>query len=324
MRRRAVIGLLALFVGFATVCSPARAAWPERPITIIANFGPGTSVDLIARLIAPKLQAALGQPVVVQNVAGAAGTIGADRVAKAAPDGYTFLVTGDAAMVVRVHMEPRPPYVTQRDLAPVAQLAITPNILVVAPSVPATNLQELLALARSRPGQVTFGHAGAGTSQHIGGELLRQIGGVDVQGVSYNDAGAQIQDVLTGRVTMSFNSVVIALPRIRDGAWRPLGVSSATRIAAAPEIPTIAEQGLPGFVAVAWLAMMAPAQTPRPIVERMNREVVAALRAPDLQPRFLELGIEPVGNTPDEFAALIASETQRMGGVIERAGLRAQ
>lgn len=321
MRRHVCAGLLAALI--LAAAGPA-AAWPERPVTLISNFGPGTTVDLIARLIAPRLQAAWGQPVVVQNVAGASGTIGADRVAKAAPDGYTLLVTGDADMVVRVSMEPKPPYVTLRDLAPVTQLAITPNILVVAPSVPAINVQELLALARARPGQLTFAHAGAGTSQHIGGELLRQLAGVDIAGVSYNDAGAQIQDVLTGRVTMSFNNVTITVPRVRDGSWRPLGVSSATRLAALPDIPTVAEQGVPGFAAVAWLALMAPAGTPRPLLERINRDAVAALRAPEVQPRMLDLGMEPVGNDPDAFAALIASETERMAGVLERAGLRAR
>lgn len=320
---RTILSLLALLAALA-LPGGARASWPERPVTLVANFGPGTSIDLIARLIAPKLQAAWGQPVVVQNLAGASGTIGADRVAKAAPDGYTMLVTGDAAMVVRVSMEPKPPYVTLRDLAPITQLAITPNILVVAPSVPATNVQELLAMARARPGVLTFGHAGAGTSQHIGGEMLRQLAGVDITGVSYNDAGAQIQDVLAGRTTMSFNSVVIALPRVRDGSWRPLGVSSVTRIASAPDIPTVAEQGVPGFAAVAWLALLAPADTPKPIIERVHRDAVAALKAPDLQARFLELGIEPVGNSPDEFASLIARETERMAGVLERAGLRAR
>ena len=319
---RTAAGLLALLFAFAT---PAAArAWPDRPVTLVSNFGPGTSVDLIARLIAPKLQAAWGQPVVVQNVAGASGTIGADRVAKAAPDGHTMLVTGDAAMVVRVSMEPKPPYATLRDLAPVTQLAITPNILVGAPSLPAKTLGELLELARTRPGAFTFGHAGAGTSQHIGGEMLRQLAEVDLTGVSYNDAGAQVQDVLTGRTTMSFNSVVVALPRVRDGSFRPLAVSSAARIAAAPEIPTVAEQGVPGFAAVAWLALLAPAGAPRAVVERAQRDAAAALRAPDLQPRFLELGIEPVGSTPEEFAALIARETERMAGVLERAGLRAR
>jgi tripartite-type tricarboxylate transporter receptor subunit TctC len=318
-----MLGLSALILGLATSAASAQS-WPDRPVTIISNFGPGTTVDLIARLIAPRLQAAFGQPFVVQNLAGASGTIGADRVAKAAPDGYTLLVTGDAAMVVRVSMDPKPPYVTQRDLAPVTQLAITPNILVVAPSVPANTVQELIAMARARPGQLTFAHAGAGTSQHIGGELLRQLAGIDIQGVSYNDAGAQIQDVLTGRVTMSFNNVTITVPRVRDGSWKPLGVSSIRRLETLPDIPTVAEQGVPGFTAVAWLALMAPAATPRPIVERLNRETVAALRSPEVQPRMLELGMEPVGNTPEEFAALIARETERMAGVLERAGLRAK
>jgi tripartite-type tricarboxylate transporter receptor subunit TctC len=313
----------ALAAALALLAPPARAAWPDRPVTIIANFGPGTSVDLIARLIAPKLQAAWGQPVVVQNVVGAAGVIGADRVAKAPADGYTLLVTGDAAMVVRGSMEPKPPYVTQRDLAPISQLAITPNILVVANSVPATTLAELLALGRARPGALTFAHIGAGTSQHIGGELLKQLSGVDLTAVSYNDGGAQIQDVLAGRVTMSFSSVVNALPRVREGSWRALGVSSATRIAAAPEIPTIAEQGVPGFVAVAWLGLMAPAGTPPALIARINADAVAALRAPDLQPRMAELGMEPVGSSAEDFAALIAREIPRMAGVLEKAGMRA-
>ncbi len=316
------IAALALGIALVLPAGAARAAWPDRPVTIIANFGPGTSVDLIARLIAPKLTEAWGQPVVVQNVVGAAGVIGADKVAKATPDGYTLLVTGDAAMVVRGSMEPKPPYVTQRDLAPISQLAITPNILVVANGVPGKTLAELLALGRDKPGTLTFAHIGAGTSTHIGGEMLRQVTGVELTPVSYNDAGALIQDVLAGRVTMTFGSVVNTLPRIRDNAWRPLGVSSARRIAAAPEIPTIAEQGVPGFEAVAWLGFMAPAGTPPALVARLNADAVKALRAPDLQPRMLELGIEPVGNTPEEFSALIAREIPRMAGVLEKAGMR--
>lgn len=315
--------LLALAAAAVALLLPSAAsAWPDRPVTIISNFGAGSPVDLIARLIAPKLQAAWGQAVVVQNVVGAAGVIGADRVAKAAPDGHTLLVTGDAAMVVRGSMDPKPPYVTQRDLAPISQLAITPNILVVANSVPAVNLRELLALARERPGQLTFAHLGAGTSQHIGGEMLRQMTMIEVAPVSYNDAGAQIQDVLAGRVTMSFNNVVATLPRIRDGSWRALGVSSAYRIAAAPEIPTIAEQGVPRFAAVAWLGFLAPARTPPELIARIHADTVTALQAPDLQPRYLELGIEPVGSTPEEFAALIGREIPRMAQVLERAGLR--
>jgi tripartite-type tricarboxylate transporter receptor subunit TctC len=250
--------------------------------------------------------------------------IGLERLVRATPDGYTLALAGDAAVVVRVSMEPRPPYDPLRDLAPISQIAIAPNILVVANAVPARDVQGLIALARSRPGTMSYAHSGPGTSQHIAGELLRQTAGIDIVGVSYNNAGAQAQDVLTGRVTMGFGSVVATLPRVRSGDWRALGVSSAERIAAAPEIPTVAEQGLPGFVAAAWFGLLAPAGTPPPIIDRAHRDAVAALRAPELQPRLQEVGIQPVGNTPAEFAAHIAREIPRMAAVLEGAGLRAR
>jgi tripartite-type tricarboxylate transporter receptor subunit TctC len=314
--------LIAVLIGLAALGAAPARAWPDRPVTIIANFGPGSSQDVTARLLAPRLQAAWGQAVVVQNVVGAAGTIGVDRVAKAAPDGHTIVLTGDAAVVVRVSMAPRPPYDPVRDLAPITQLVITPNILVVADSVPARNLAELLVLGRARPGTLTFAHAGNGTSQHIGGELLRQLTGVELTGVAYNDIAAQQQDVIAGRVTMTFGSVVGAMPLVRDGRVRALAVSSAQRVAAAPGIPTVAEQGVPDFVAVAWLALMAPAATPAPIIARIHADAVGALRHPEVQARLADLGVETVGSTPEEFRALIAREIPRMAGILERAGLR--
>lgn len=316
MLRRALLLVAALLL------PGAARAWPDRPVTIIAPFGGGSSQDVLARVLAPRLMAAWGQPVVVQNVTGAAGVIGVDRAAKAT-DGHTLLLTGDAAIVVRVSMSPRLPYDPVRDLVPITLLGRTPNVLVVAPSVPATNLQELLALARARPGTLTFGHSGAGTSQHVGGELLRQMAGVDITGVSYNDQAALLQDVLSGRVTMSFNSGVVALPRVRDGSWRALGVSSPERIEVAPEIPAVAEQGLPGFDAQAWLGIMAPASLPPAVVAQVHRDVTAALREPEVAARLRDLGVVLVGSTPEEFAALIAREIPRMAGVLERAGLRA-
>jgi len=312
-------------IALALLLAPTAArAWPDRPVTIVAVFGPGSSQDVLARLLAPKLQAAWGQPVVVQNVTGAAGVIGVDRVAKSAPDGYTLAMTGDAAIVVRVSMAPKPPYDAVRDLAPISQLVITPNILVVAPSVPAQSLAELVALARSQPGRLTYAHAGNGTSQHIGGALLGQLTGTDLTGVAYNDSAAQSQDVLAGRVTMQFGSVVTQMPLVRDNRVRALGVSSSNRVAAAPGIPTIAEQGFPDFAAVAWLALMAPGGTPAPIVAKIHADTVAALRLPDIQARLAELGVETVGNTPAEFAALIAREIPRMAAILEKGGLRAQ
>ncbi|UPY36291.1 tripartite tricarboxylate transporter substrate-binding protein [Sediminicoccus sp. KRV36] len=309
----ACLGLMAL--------APAAHAWPDRPVTIIAPFGPGTSVDIAARLLAPKLQAAWGQPVVVTNVPGSAGIIGVERAVRAT-DGHTILLSADAAIVVRVSMAPRPPYDPRRDLLPVSLLGRTTNILVVSNSFPARNLAELVAIARARPGSVTFGHAGNGTSQHIGGEMLAQMAGVELTGVAYNDAASQIQDVLTGRVTMSFQSGVVALPRLRDNAWRALAVSAPARMAALPDLPTVAEQGYPGFDAVAWLGVLAPASMPAANVARIHRDVVAALAEPELRGRLAELGVDVVGSTPEEFRALIEREIPRMAGVLGRAGIR--
>jgi tripartite-type tricarboxylate transporter receptor subunit TctC len=322
-RRRFVLAAAALLG--ATLLAPGAArAWPDRPVTLVAPFGPGTSVDVMARLLAPRLQAAWGQPVVVTNVTGASGMIGVDRVAKATPDGHTLGLSADAAIVVRVSMAPRPPYDPRRDLAPVTLIGFTPNILVVANANPARSLPELLAAARAgRPGEMTFGHAGQGTSQHIGGEMLAQMAGVELTGVAYNDPAAQILDVLQGRTTMSFQSGVVALPRLRDGAWRALAVSSARRMAALPDVPTVAEAAnLPGFEAQAWLSIVAPAGTPPALVARVQRDVAAAMAEPELRARMAELGIEPVASTPEEFAAHIAREIPRMARVLERAGIR--
>jgi len=316
MRRLLLVaGLMALAAG------PAHA-WPDRPVTIVSPFGPGTSQDVLGRLLAPHLQTAWGQPVVVTNVTGAAGTIGVDRVARSAPDGHTLVLSGDAAIVVRVSMSPRPPYDPQRDLTPVTLLGFTPNVLVVANSNPARSVQDIIAQAKARPGQITFGHAGPGTSQHIGGEMLAQMAGVELNGVAYNDAAAQILDVQTGRVTMSFQSGVVALPRVRDGAWRALAVSSAQRMTALPNMPTVAETGLAGFEAQAWLAIFAAGNTPAPLVARIQRDIVAAMGQPDVRARMAELGIEPVGSTPEALREHVTKEIPRMAAVLQRAGIR--
>ena len=316
VHRRALLAAPAL-IPFA-----AHAAWPERPVTIIVPFGPGSANDVLARLIAPHLTRAWGQPVVVNNVVGAAGTIGVDRVAKSAPDGLTIALAADAAIVVRVSMSPRPPYDPLTDLAPISQLGRTPNILVVSNATPYTGLAQIVAAARARPGTLSFAHIGAGTSQHIGGELLNQMAGIELTGVAYNDGGAQLQDVIAGRATMTFNNVVVVAPRLRDGSFRALGVSSPERIPTLPDIPTIAEQGYPGFNATAWLGLFGRAGTPPEIIARIRRDAVAAMAQPDVAPRLTELGIQVVGNTPEELATLMRREIPRMAQVLERAGLR--
>lgn len=318
--RRVMLGTSTLAA--AALASSPALAWPERPITIVSPFGPGSSPDLLARLLAPKLMAAWGQPVVVQNVTGAAGVIGVDRVAKAQPDGHTLVLSADAAIVVRISMSPRPPYDPMRDLAPIALLARTTNVLAVAPSVPARSLAELVAMARARPGSVTFAHIGQGTSQHIGGELLAQLTGVEMTAVAYNDTGAQLQDVLQGRVSFSFLSVVTALPRIRDGSLRGLAVSGPQRSPSAPDIPTVAEQGFAGFDARAWLGMLAPAGTPTPVIARIHRDVTAAMGEPDVRARLADLGVDLAVTDPEAFRDLIQREIPRMAGILQRAGIR--
>ncbi len=314
----------ALLAAPALIATPAFAAWPERPVTIIVPFGPGSSQDVLARLMAPHLTRAWGQPVVVNNIVGAAGTIGVDRVAKSQPDGLTLTLTGDASIVVRVSMNPRPPYDPVADLAPISQLGRTPNVLVVSNATPYTTLAQVVAAAKAAPGALSFAHIGAGTSQHIGGELLNMLADIELNAVAYNDGGAQLQDVIAGRATMTFASVVTALPRLGDGSFRALGVSSPERVPALPDIPTIAEQGFPGFDAVAWLGLFARAGTPPELVARIQRDCVAAMGQPDIAARLTDLGVQVVGNTPAQLAALIQTEIPRMAGVLQRAGLRAQ
>jgi tripartite-type tricarboxylate transporter receptor subunit TctC len=325
MNRRDILatGTAALLAGRALPAA-AQAAWPDRPVTIIIPFGPGTSQDVIARLIAPILTTRWGKPVVVQNITGAAGTIGVERVARAAPDGHTIVLAGDAAIVVRVSMSPRPPYDPQRDLAPITLVGRTPNVLVVSSQAPYRSVADIVAAARARPGSITFGHAGTGTSQHIGGEMLAQMAGVQLTGVAYNDPAAQVMDVQTARVTMSFQSGVVALPKVRDGSYRALGVSSATRLEALPEVPAVAEQGLPSFEASAWLSMYAPAGTPAPIVQRLSADIRAALQDPEVKRRLDELGVVLVASTPEELAATIAAEIPRMRNVLRAAGIQGE
>ncbi len=322
MNRRqflAATGSLAVAGGAA-----AQPAWPDRPVTIVVPFGAGTAPDLMARAATPTLTARWGQPVVVQNAPGAAGAVGVERVARAAPDGHTLVLPGDAAIVVRVSMTPRPPYDPQRDLAPVMLVGRTTNVLVVSSQTPYRSLADIVAAARAQPGSITFGHSGPGTSQHIGGEILAQMAGVPLNGVAYNDLGAMAIDVQSGRVTMSFMGSVLALPRVRDGSLRALGVSSPARFAALPDVPTVAEQGLPGFDASAWFALYAPAGTPAAIVARINADMRAALEQPEVRGRFDTLGVQLVAGTPEELAQTIATEIPRMRAVLRAAGIQGE
>ncbi len=315
---------------FALACAlllaatlPAAAAWPERAVTLIVPFGPGASPDLSARVLAERLSAAWGQPVVIQNVPGASATIGVDRVAKAAPDGYTLGYTGDGAMVVRVSMDPPTPYDPRRDLAAITRLFTTRNVLVVHPSVQARTLAEFIALAKAQPGGLSYGHSGLGFSTHLTMELLKQTAGIDVTGVPYAQEGQMFTDLAAGRVPVAVGGAAL-IRRVQAGEVRALGVSSRDRIPTLPDVPTIAESGFPGFESVAWFGLIAPARTPPEIIARIDRDAQAILADPAFRARIEEFGLVVAGEGPAAFTALIPRETERMAAVLQPLGLRAR
>ncbi|MES2711461.1 MAG: tripartite tricarboxylate transporter substrate binding protein [Pseudomonadota bacterium] len=317
--RAPLLGLL-----LAIACAGGAQAWPDRPVTLLIPFGAGASPDVIGRLLAERLAARWGQPVVVQNLPGASATIGVDRVARAAPDGHTIGLTGDGAMVVRVSMDPPLPYDPLRDLAPISLLVRTRNLLVVNTSVPATTLAELVAVARARPGQLAYGHSGVGFSTHLAMEMLKRAAGLDITAVPYANEGAMFTDLLQGRVQVMVGSGPGILERARSGQVRAIAVTSADRAPSLPDVPTVAESGFPGFEAVAWFALVAPARTPPAIVAQIQRDAAAAMAEPALRARYEELGLVIAGTTPAEFAALLPGEIARMAAVLEPLGLRAR
>ena len=313
-RRRAILALPLL-------AAPARAqAWPARPVTIVAGLGPGSPQDVLARLLAPRLAAAWGEPVAVRNMGEGAGTAAAGFVARA--DDHHLLLSGDAALAVRVSMAPPLPYDPQRDLAPVTFLATAPNLLVVAPSGP-PSFEALAALARTRP-PLRFGHAGEGTSQHLGGEMLAQALGVPMQGVALGDPAVVFAALAAGEVAFSFNNVASTLPRVQAGALRALATGAARRLPALPALPTVAERGFPGFRAAAWLALLGPGGMAPALAARIHADVARALHEPAVAAAIAALGLEAEEEGPEGLRAILEREIPRMRAVLARAGLAAR
>ena len=302
----------------------AQAAYPDKTVKIVVGFPPGGAPDIAARLLGEKLREALGQSVVVENATGAGGNIAADRAAKSPPDGYTLLMAGNASIVVNLNLYEKLPYDPAKDLVPVSQVATTPNILAVHPDVPAKTVAELVALARSQPHHLTYGHGGIGISQHLAGELFKHMAGVAVRPIGYRGATGVMPDLLAGRVSLCFCNIVNVLPLAQEGKLRALAVTSLKRTPSAPELPTMDESGFLGFDATAWFGLMAPAGTPALIVDKLHRETIKALAAPDLRKKFDELGMVPIGNSPTEFASVIKTETQYWEKIIKAIGLTAQ
>jgi len=321
--------LPALGIAAAALCAaqPAFAqsatAYPNKPIHIIVTFTSGGAPDILGRLIGDKLSTAWGQTVIVENKPGAGGNIGADYVAKAAPDGYNVVVGTVGTHAINGALYQNMPYDMTRDFTPVSLLASTPNMLVVNNNVPAKNLKEFIDLGK-KEGKMTFASSGSGTSIHVSGELFKTMTGIDMQHIPYKGRASAIPDLLGGRVTMMFDNMPSSLPLVREGKLRALGVTSAKRSPAAPDIPTIAESGLPGFEAVSWFALFAPANTPRPIVDKLQAEVSKILKMPDVSKKLLDLGLEPSGSTPDELAAYQKTEIAKWSKVVKDSGAKVE
>ena len=301
---------------------PALAEFPDRPIRIIVPYPPGGTSDLLARAVAPRLGERLKQTVVIENRAGAGGVIGSQVVAKSPADGYTLLLGTIATHGILPVLQKPAPYDAVKDFAPVTLLASTPNVLVANPSAPVRNLAELLALARAKPGSVNFGSTSLGGSPHMSGELLKTMAQVDIVHVPYKGGGPMLIDLMGGQIPIGFDNLPSSMNHIRAGKIRALAVTTAKRWPGAPEIPTMAEAGVPGYEATAWFGLLAPANTPKPIVELLQRHVAAILRQPEVEKMLLEQGAEAVGNTPDEFARLIAAELQKWDKVVAATGVK--
>jgi tripartite-type tricarboxylate transporter receptor subunit TctC len=315
--------IAALSLALAAGDAAAQTSYPEQPIRILVGFTPGVAPDIVSRVLAEKFSETWGRPVVVENVTGAGGNIACDRAAKAPPDGYTLVMCGNGSLVIAPSLYDKLPYDPVKDLAPITQVFVAANILAVHPDVPAKTLPELVALARAQPGRLTYGHAGTGTSQHLAAELFKFMAHLDIQPVAYRGTTAILPDLLGGRLTMAFGNLVNVLPLMRDGKLRGFAVTSIKRSGAAPDLPTMAESGYPGFEAVPWFGMMAPAGTPRAIIDKLHRETAKVLAMPDVHKRLDELGLDLIGGSPEEFAAVIKAETPQWAKVIREAGIRA-
>lgn len=317
--------LKALLVAGALLAGslPAWAQpYPNRPLRIVVPFPPGGGTDIGTRIVAQKLQEAWGQAVIVENKPGAAGIVGTELTAKSAPDGYTFMMGNIGTHAINVSLYKKLAYDPVRDFAPVSMVADLPLLLLVHPSVPANSVKELIALAKSQPGKLNFSSSGAGGSMHVAAELFKSMTGVDMVHIPYKGGAPAVADLLSGQVALSFSTVLETIQHVKAGKVRALAVTNDHRSIALPDLPTIAEAGLPGYQSISWLALFAPAGTPKDIVNKVSAESVRILKLPDVKERLLAQGAEPIGSTPEQLAAILAADIAKYAKVIRESGYK--
>jgi len=311
----------ALWLSLATVAAAAPTDWPAKPVRIVVGFAPGGTTDISARIVAEQLSKAFNQTFFVENRAGASGIIGAAEVARGAPDGYTFLMSNAGTQAINQFLYSKMPYDSQKDFAPVSLVVRVPLVLVAHPSLGVRSLQELIDRAKARPGSINYGTPGAASPGHLSTELLKMLAKIDLVHVPYKGSGPMLQDLLAGQVQMTIDLLPPAMPHIRSGRLLALGVTSSMPLSELPKVPTIASV-IPGFESEGWYALMAPAGTPRPIITRLSAEIDKILHRPEVVERLRQLGAEPVGGTPAELAAFIASETAKWREVVKVSGAK--
>jgi tripartite-type tricarboxylate transporter receptor subunit TctC len=306
---------------FATLAG-AQQPWPSKPIRYVVPFAAGGTTDILARTISEKLSVALGQPVIVDNKPGAGGGVGAAEVAKSPPDGYTILGGTISTHAINATLYSNLPYDPVRDFVPITLIARVPNMLVVNNDIPAKDVAELVKLMKASPGKWSFASSGNGTSQHLSGELFKGMAGVEMQHIPYKGSPPALNDVMGGQVSMTFDNITTAWALAKGGKLRALAVTTAKRSPVAPDVPTLAESGLPGYEIGSWQGVFAPAGTPPDIVRRLNTEIVKIINMPDVQKKLIDLGAEPVGNSSEEFTVFVKAEVVKWGDVVKKSGAK--
>ncbi|WP_043360201.1 tripartite tricarboxylate transporter substrate binding protein [Belnapia sp. F-4-1] len=322
-RRRLILSGAGLLAAPALIRpAAAQAAWPDRPIRVVVPFAPGTSTDIMTRLVTPRMGQELGQSLVVENRASAGGIVGSDAVAKSAPDGYSLCMGSIASHSVNASLMPRLPYDVLRDFTPISLVTTAPNLLVVGNHVPASNLQEFLAWTKTQRGGASYASAGNGTSSHLAGELLKLKTGAALEHVPYRNAPQALSDIMAGQVAMTIYQVTAVLPLVRDGRLKALATTSNRRLPWTPEVPTVEEQGVAPFDVAAWHGLFAPARLPAPVTERIHAALATALADPELRPRLIEQGLEPVGMPPAEFRPWLEADIAKWREVVQTAQIK--